>query len=94
MLAGARRALVRSIMQGYTSRGRKLKRDRKLKSDRSAQPLLRRRCLTGLYVGTALDSTKHGRNVLFECDEMLPTEENCRPAALSRLDHQDLVEVY
>jgi hypothetical protein len=55
-------------------------------------PLLRRD-LTGLYVGTGLDSTKHGRNVLFERDEVLPTEQNRGSTPLSRLDHQDLVEV-
>jgi hypothetical protein len=42
----------------------------------SRSQLFRRRGLTGLYVRTGLDSTKHGRNVLFEGDEVFPTEQN------------------
>jgi hypothetical protein len=48
----------------------------------------------GSYVGTSLDSTDHGRQVLFEIYEMVFAEQDRRPAALSGLDHQDFIEVY
>jgi hypothetical protein len=47
----------------------------------------------GSHVGTGLDSADHGRKVLFEIDEVVLAEQDCRSGALSGLDHQDLVEV-
>jgi hypothetical protein len=47
----------------------------------------------GSYIGTGLNSPKHGRNILFEAYEVLAAEQDCRAAALSGLDHQDLVEI-
>ena len=49
--------------------------------------------LIGSNVRTGLNSTKHGRNILFDAYEVLPAEQDCRPAALSGLHHQDIVEV-
>ena len=48
----------------------------------------------GSYVGTGLDSTDHGRKVLFEIYEMVLAEQDRRSAVLSGLNHQDFVEVY
>jgi hypothetical protein len=48
----------------------------------------------GAHVGTRLDSTDHGRKVLFEIYEMILAEQDRRPAALSGLNHQDFVEVH
>src|SRR3954447_16297646 len=55
---------------------------------------LRTSGLIGSNVGTGLDSTKHGRNVLLDAYQVLPAEQDCRSAALSGLHHQDIVEVY
>ena len=48
----------------------------------------------GSYVGSGLNSTKHGRNILFEAYEMLAAEQDCRAAALPGLDHQNIVNIY
>jgi hypothetical protein len=48
----------------------------------------------GSYVGSGLNATEHGRNILFEAYEMLAAEQDCRAAALPGLDHQNLVQIY
>src|ERR1700745_3468808 len=49
--------------------------------------------LIGFYVRTGLNSAKHGRNILFDAYEVLPAEQDSRPAALAGLYHQYIVEV-
>jgi hypothetical protein len=44
-------------------------------------------------IGSGLNATEHGRNILLEAYEVLATEQDCRPAALSGLHHQYIVEV-
>ncbi len=46
------------------------------------------------HIRAGLDSTNHGRNVFFEVYYVLTSKLNCRPAALSGLDYDDLVNVY
>jgi hypothetical protein len=48
----------------------------------------------GSYVRAGLDSADHGRNILFNAYGVLAAKQNGRAAALPRLDHQNLVEVY
>ena len=49
--------------------------------------------LTGSNVGSGLNATEHGRNIFFDAYEVFPAEQDCRPAALSGLHHQYIVEV-
>jgi hypothetical protein len=43
---------------------------------------------------TRLDSADDGRQILLEGNEVFAAEQNSRPAALSGLHHQDLVDVH